>query len=47
MRSMGLARVELADAWVDRELLIGVRDLAALERPVRLLLDHLVAHKPG
>ena len=47
LRSMGLARIELADAWVDRELLIGVRDLAALERPVRLLLDHLAARKPG
>ena len=43
LRSMGLARIELADPWVERELLIGVRDLAALARPVRLLLDHLVA----
>ena len=44
LRSMGLARIELSDAWVERELLIGVRDLAALARPVRLLLDHLVAN---
>ena len=43
LRSMGLARIELADSWVKRELLIGVRDVAALARPVRLLLDHLVA----
>lgn len=43
LRSMGLARIELADPWVERELLIGARDLAALQRPVRLLLDHLVA----
>jgi DNA-binding transcriptional LysR family regulator len=43
LRSMGLARIELSDAWVQRELLIGVRDIAALARPVRLLLDHLVA----
>ncbi len=42
LRSMGLARIELADAWVARELLLGVRDLSALPRPVRLLLDHLV-----
>lgn len=44
MSSMGLARIDLADAWARRELLIGVRDLSALPRPVRLLLDHLVAH---
>ena len=43
LRSMALTRIELADTWVDRELLIGVRDPAALPRPVRLLLDHLVA----
>lgn len=47
LRSMNLARIELADPWVERELLIGVRDLAALPRPVRLLLDHLVAAPPG
>lgn len=45
--SMGLARIELADPWVERELLIGVRGLAALPRPVRLLLDHLVAQPTG
>ena len=44
---MGLARIELADPWVERDLLIGVRDLAALARPVRLLLDHLVVNAPG
>lgn len=42
LQSMGLARIPLADAWAERALLIGVRDLAALPRPVRLLLDHLV-----
>ena len=47
LRSMGLARVELSDPWVERELLIGVRDLAALARPVRLLLDHLVQNVSG
>ena len=47
LRSMGLARIELVDPWVERELLIGVRDLAALPRPVRLLLDHLVGKAPG
>ena len=52
LRSMGLARLTLAGSWVERELLIGVRDAAALARPVRQLLDHLVAEnlaaqKPG
>lgn len=47
LRSMSLARIELADAWVQRELLIGVRDLTALARPVRLLLDHLAAQPPA
>lgn len=47
LRSMGLARIALADAWVERLLLLGVRDLAALPRPVRLLLDHLTAAPPA
>ena len=47
LRSMGLARIELSDPWVERELRIGVRDFAALARPVRLLLDHLVANASG
>lgn len=47
LRSMGLARLEIADPWVERLLLIGARDLAALPRPVRLLLDHLVPRAPG
>lgn len=46
LRSMGLARLELTDAWAERELLIGVRDPQALARPVRLLLDHLVQAPP-
>lgn len=41
LRSMGLKRIELTDPWVERELLIGVRDVQALARPVRLLIDHL------
>ena len=31
-----------SDDWVARELLLGARDLGALARPVRYLLDHLV-----
>jgi DNA-binding transcriptional LysR family regulator len=42
LHSMALACRDLADPWVERELLIGVRDLAALARPARLLVDHLV-----
>ena len=45
LRSMGLARIELPGAWVEREMLIGMRDVAALARPARMLLDHLV-YKP-
>jgi DNA-binding transcriptional LysR family regulator len=41
LRSMGLVRLELSDPWVERQLLIGVRDPAALPKPVRLLVDHL------
>ena len=43
LRSMGLARIELDDPWVQRELLLGVRDEAALARPARLLREHLLA----
>lgn len=43
LRSMDLRKIDLADAWADRELLIGARDLGSLPRPVRLLLDHLIA----
>ena len=43
VESMGLVRIELTDGWAHRELLIGVREVAALARPVRLLLDHLSA----
>ena len=42
LRSMALARIEMTGSWVERELLIGVRDAAALPRPARQLLDHLV-----
>lgn len=41
LRSMGLVRIGLTDAWVARQLLIGVRDLGALARPVRGLVDYL------
>ena len=40
VKALGLHKLELTDAWVDRELLLGVRELAALPRAVRSLLDH-------
>jgi DNA-binding transcriptional LysR family regulator len=43
VQALGLRKIELSDAWVDRELLLGARDLGALARPVRGLLDHLVS----
>jgi DNA-binding transcriptional LysR family regulator len=43
LRSMGLVRIALDDPWIERELLLGVRDLAALARPARLLREHLLA----
>ena len=42
LRSMGLVRIALDDPWVERELLLAVRDLAALARPARLLREHLL-----
>lgn len=42
LRSMGLVRLELAEAWAQRGLLIGARDVGALARPARMLLDHLL-----
>jgi DNA-binding transcriptional LysR family regulator len=40
--SMGLRKIEIRDAWVQRKLLIGAKDFDALARPVRLLIDHLL-----
>lgn len=41
LRSMGLKKIDLKDSWVDRGLLIGARNLKALPRPARLLVEHL------
>jgi DNA-binding transcriptional LysR family regulator len=43
LKSMGLVRIALTDAWVERDLLIGMRDRQALPKPARLLREHLVA----
>ncbi|QCB46928.1 LysR substrate-binding domain-containing protein [Hydrogenophaga sp. PAMC20947] len=41
LRAMNLRQIELQDDWAQRQLLIGLRDVNAVPRPVRLLLDHL------
>lgn len=43
VQALGLRQIELMDAWVARELQLGARDLGALARPARSLLDHLMA----
>lgn len=43
LQALGLRKIELSDPWVDRQLLMGARDLGALARPVRSLLDHLTS----
>ena len=42
VQALGLRQIPLSDPWVERQLLLGARDLGALARPVRSLLDHLV-----
>ena len=41
VQALGLHKIELDDAWVERELLLGGRDLGSLPRPARHLLEHL------
>jgi DNA-binding transcriptional LysR family regulator len=47
VRSMNLRQVDLTDAWASRKLVLGVRDLHAVPRHVRLLIDHLCAIRSG
>ncbi len=42
LRSMGLAKIDIRDEWAVRKLLIGARDFAALAKPVRMLMEHLL-----
>ena len=42
VQALGLRQIELSEDWVERELLLGARELGALARPARKLLDHLV-----
>jgi DNA-binding transcriptional LysR family regulator len=43
LRSMNLRQIALQDSWASRRLLIGLRDVSAVPRHVRLLIDHLLA----
>lgn len=40
VRALGLRKLELAEDWVQRELLLGARDFGALPRPARQLMEH-------
>lgn len=42
LASMGLHRIVLSDAWSERQLLLGVRDVNALPRPARTLMDSML-----
>lgn len=42
-RPLGLKQIELTEDWAERQLLLGARDLGALARPARSLLEHLLA----
>ena len=46
LRSMDLHRISLAEDWAVRDLLICARDLGALPKPARLLINHLVGSVP-
>ncbi|WP_206956230.1 LysR family transcriptional regulator [Trinickia acidisoli] len=47
LRSMGLRKIALSEAWACRELLICARDLHALPKPARLLVNHLIGPASG
>lgn len=40
VRALGLRKLELTAPWVERELLLGARDFAALPKAARTLVDH-------
>ncbi|GAB3490847.1 LysR substrate-binding domain-containing protein [Curvibacter fontanus] len=42
LRSMALRRIALRGSWAERCLLLCARDAAALARPARTLMDHLL-----
>jgi len=46
-RSLNLRQVALKDAWAQRRLLIGLRDVNAIPRHVRTLIEHLSKASAG
>jgi DNA-binding transcriptional LysR family regulator len=46
LRSMGLRKIALSEDWAERQLLICARDLGALPKPARLLVNHLIGAAP-
>jgi DNA-binding transcriptional LysR family regulator len=46
LRAMNLRQIALQDDWAQRRLLIGLRDVNAVPRAARLLIDHL-CEAPG
>ncbi|HEX7933500.1 MAG TPA: LysR family transcriptional regulator [Paraburkholderia sp.] len=46
IRSMGLCKIGLSEDWAERQLLICARDLNALPKPARLLVNHLTRSVP-
>jgi DNA-binding transcriptional LysR family regulator len=47
VKSMGLKMIRLTDAWAQRTLLLGLRDIEALPLPVRLLAGKLSEEAAG
>lgn len=47
VKSMGLKMIRLTDAWAQRTLLLGLRDIEALPLPVRLLAGELSEEAAG
>src|SRR6218665_179158 len=47
LQSMGLEQVAIQGDWVHRQLLIGAKDFNAVARPVRVLVEHLLASPPA
>ena len=43
LRALNLRQIPLTDDWAERQLLIGLRDVNAVPRTARLLIDHLCA----
>jgi DNA-binding transcriptional LysR family regulator len=41
VRSMKLCQITLKDDWAQRSLLLGLRDINAVPRHVRTLIEHL------